>query len=136
MNYTILGIETSCDETAAAVYTTQQGIRSNELYSQTTLHNPFGGVVPEIASRSHLEKIAPIIQAALDKAHVSFQDIDVIAVTNRPGLPGSLLVGLSFAKALAWGGHKKLIGINHLEGHMFSACSEPPVHFLFLCLTA
>ena len=132
----ILGIETSCDETAAAVYTSTQGVLSNVLFSQIELHRSFGGVVPEIASRSHLEKIGPIVQKALDSAHMSLDAIDAIAITNKPGLPGSLLVGLCFAKALAWAKNKKLIGINHLEGHAFSACIEHSIPFPSLCLTA
>src|SRR5258706_11218393 len=97
-----LGIETSCDETAAAVYHSEQGLLSSALYSQIELHKNFGGVVPELASRSQLEKINPIVAAALEKANISLKDVDVIAVTNKPGLPGSLLVGICFAKALAW----------------------------------
>ncbi len=136
MKYTILGIETSCDETAAAIYTTEQGVLSNELFSQVDLHALYGGVVPEIASRSHMEKIHPIVESALLKAHTSLDDVDAVAVTSKPGLPGSLLVGLSFGKALAWASGKKLIGINHLEGHVFSACIEHAIPFPFACLTA
>ncbi|MBA3751249.1 tRNA (adenosine(37)-N6)-threonylcarbamoyltransferase complex transferase subunit TsaD [Candidatus Dependentiae bacterium] len=136
MNHCILGIETSCDETAASVYTTEEGVLSNEIFSQIALHTPFGGVVPEIASRSHLEKIAPIVASALDKAQKTLDDITAIAVTSTPGLPGSLLVGLSFAKGLGWASHKKLIGINHLEGHIFSACIENSIPFPFICITA
>ena len=131
----ILAIETSCDETAAAVYTSQAGVLSNVLYSQIELHQKFGGVVPEIASRSHLEKIEPIVQQALDQAEHTLDDIDAIAVTNKPGLPGSLLVGVSFAKAVAWANDKPLIGVNHLEGHAFSACIEHSVQFPSICLT-
>ncbi|BDC35103.1 hypothetical protein Noda2021_10610 [Candidatus Dependentiae bacterium Noda2021] len=97
-----LGIETSCDETAAAVYDAEKGILSSVLFSQIALHEKYGGVVPEIASRAHLEKINGIIAHALEKAEITLDDIDVIAVTNKPGLPGSLLVGVCFAKALAW----------------------------------
>lgn len=136
MIFTTLGIETSCDETAASVYKSDVGVLSNKLFSQIKLHQQFGGVVPEIASRSHLEKIGPIIQSALDAANTSLNDINVIAVTNRPGLPGSLLIGLSFAKAIAWSLNKKLIGVNHLEGHIFSACIENKIPFPFLALTA
>jgi N6-L-threonylcarbamoyladenine synthase len=132
----ILGIETSCDETAAAVYSTQGGVLSNVLFSQIELHRAFGGVVPEIASRSHLEKIGPIVTAALEKASINLSAIDAIAVTHKPGLPGSLLVGLCFAKGLAWASNKKLIGINHLEGHAFSAYIENTIPFPSLCLTA
>ena len=131
-----LGIETSCDETAAAIFHSEKGLLSSTLYSQIELHKKFGGVVPELASRSQLEKIGPIVEEALNQAQVTLDDIDVVAVTNRPGLPGSLLVGVCFAKSLAWAKGKKLIGINHLEGHAFSACIENTIPFPFLCLTA
>jgi len=132
----ILGIETSCDETGAAVYSTKDGILSNAIFSQIELHKLYGGVVPEIASRSHIEKMSPIVQQALDQANCSLNDIDVVAVTNRPGLPGSLLVGVCFAKGLAWAQQKKIIGINHLEGHAFSPFLQYDVPFPHLCLTA
>lgn len=132
----ILGIETSCDETAAAVYHQQRGILSNVFFSQIEIHKHFGGVIPEIASRSHLEKINPIVQASLDKAGVSLNNIDTIAVTNKPGLPGSLLIGVCFAKTVAWATGKKIIGINHLEGHAFSSFLEHNVPFPHLCITA
>ncbi len=133
---TVLGIETSCDETGAAIYQEGKGIISNTLFSQTEFHKRFGGVVPEIASRSQLEKINPIVQGALDDAKISLQEIDCIAVTNRHGLPGSLLVGVSFAKAMAWAQNIPIIAINHLEGHAFSACIENDIPFPFLCMTA
>src|SRR5689334_7882387 len=98
MNKIILGIETSCDETAAAVYSTTDGMLSNHLFSQIALHTPFGGVMPEVASRSHLEKITIIVQQALDTAQCTLDDIDAIAVTHKPGLAGSLLIGVCFAK--------------------------------------
>ncbi|MCA9770642.1 tRNA (adenosine(37)-N6)-threonylcarbamoyltransferase complex transferase subunit TsaD [Candidatus Dependentiae bacterium] len=132
----ILGIETSCDETAAAVYHTNLGMLSNVLFSQIKLHAPFGGVIPEIASRAHVEKINGVVSHALKKANVTLETIDTIAVTHKPGLPGALLIGTCFAKSLAWAQHKKLIGINHLEGHIFSACIENNVPFPFICLTA
>jgi N6-L-threonylcarbamoyladenine synthase len=131
---TILGIETSCDETAAAVYSIT--IRSNVLYSQIDLHAVYGGVLPELASRAHLEKIDIIVHQALKRAHTTLEDIDVVAVTNRPGLAGSLLVGVCFAKGLAWAGNKKIIAVNHLEGHIFSPFLEYDVPFPYLCLTA
>jgi N6-L-threonylcarbamoyladenine synthase len=99
-------------------------------------HQKFGGVIPEIASRSQLEKITPIIQEALDKAQVTLDEITTIAVTNKPGLPGSLLAGLCFAKSIAWSRNKKLIGVNHLEGHVFSSYLEHNAPFPHLCLTA
>ena len=132
----ILGIETSCDETAAAVYSTEGGVASNVLFSQIEIHKRFGGVVPEIASRSHLEKIQGIVSGALEQAHVTLDDIDVIAVTTKPGLPGSLLVGVCFAKALAWAKEKQIIGVNHLEAHIFSSCIENNVPFPHLCIAA
>jgi len=118
----ILGIETSCDETAAAVYDdTKQRLLSSHLYSQTTQHLKYGGVVPEIASRTQLERIDGEVATALEMAGVSIDDIDIVAVTNRPGLLGSLLVGVCFAKGMAWASGKKLIGINHHEGHIYSS---------------
>lgn len=136
LQLTILGIETSCDETAASIYTTKYGVKSNVLYSQIDIHKIYGGVVPELAAKSHLEKIDLIVNEALNKAKITLKDINVIAVTNRPGLPGSLLVGVCFAKAVAWAAQKKIIGINHLEGHIFSACIENTIPFPFICLTA
>ncbi|MBA2307262.1 tRNA (adenosine(37)-N6)-threonylcarbamoyltransferase complex transferase subunit TsaD [Candidatus Dependentiae bacterium] len=136
IEHCILGIETSCDETAASVYTTSEGVLSNEVFSQIALHAPFGGVMPEVASRSHLETIRPIVQSALHAAHKTLDDITAVAVTFTPGLPGSLLVGVSFAKGLAWPTQKKLIGVNHLEGHIFSACIENDIPFPFICITA
>lgn len=136
MEKLILGIETSCDETAAAIYSTTRGILSNKLFSQITLHQQFGGVIPELASRSHLQKISTIIQEALDAAFIQPDQLDAIAVTNKPGLPGSLLVGVCFAKSLAYAWNKPLIGVNHLEGHVFSALIENQVPFPHVCLTA
>lgn len=132
----ILGIETSCDETAAALYESSKGIIASIIYSQIELHKVYGGVVPEVASRAHVQKIATIIQATLDQAGTILNDVGVVAVTNKPGLPGSLLVGLCFAKAIAWASSKKLIGVNHLEGHIFSSCIENTVPFPHLCLAA
>jgi len=136
MTLTILAIETSCDETAAALYQEGKGALSSELFSQIDLHKEFGGVVPEIASRSHLEKIGPILQKALTKANKTLDDIDVVAVTTKPGLPGSLLIGLCFAKGIAWTRNKKLIGVNHLEAHIFSPFLEYDLPFPYVCLAA
>jgi N6-L-threonylcarbamoyladenine synthase len=117
----ILGIESSCDDMGVAVFdTVAQKLLSHALFSQTQ-HAIYGGVVPEIASRSQLEKIEPIVSMALEQAGITLHDIDAIAVTNRPGLVGSLLVGVCFAKGIAWSLNKKLIGINHHEGHIFSS---------------
>lgn len=131
MHRLILGIETSCDETAVAVFDAQKKrMLSSCLFSQIDEHALYGGVVPEIASRSQLEKINEITQEALLQAKTSLNNIDVIAVTNKPGLAGSLLVGVSFAKALAWSLNKPLIGVNHLEGHIFSSflCQDGSVN--------
>jgi len=117
----ILGIETSCDETGIAVFDTEkQKMLAHSLYSQIAAHQKYGGVVPEIASRSQLEKIREITDHALNQASLSLSDIDCIAVTNKPGLAGSLLVGVCFAKGLTWSLKKPIIGVNHLEGHVFS----------------
>lgn len=132
-----LGIESSCDETAASVYDSKLGVLSNVLFSQIKIQKAFGGVVPEVASRSHLEKIDSIIKEALQQANKSLDDIDIIAVASKPGLPGSLLIGLNTAKALAFSKEKKLIGINHLEGHAFSSfLSNSEIPFPHLCITA
>jgi len=117
---TILGIETSCDETAAAVVRDGREVLSSVVYSQIPLHQAYGGVVPEIASRSHLEKISGVIQEAMAKANADWKDIDAISVTYGPGLASSLIVGLSAAKGLALALGKPLIGINHLEAHIHS----------------
>ncbi len=133
----ILGIETSCDETAAAVITADGEIRSNIVSSQAELHRAFGGVVPEIASRRHLELVSPVIREALEEAGASLDDLDTVAVTAGPGLIGALLVGLSAAKGLAWGRGLPLVPVNHLHGHVASLylrplALEPP----FTCLLA
>jgi len=131
----VLGIETSCDETAAAVVRDGNTIRSSIISSQIELHRPFGGVVPELASREHLAKIESIVQEALDKAHIAIDDINAIAVTNGPGLVGALLVGVCYAKALAYGLGIPLIGVNHIEGHFYSVTFEnPPIEYPALAL--
>ncbi|MGE3540866.1 MAG: tRNA (adenosine(37)-N6)-threonylcarbamoyltransferase complex transferase subunit TsaD [Candidatus Tectimicrobiota bacterium] len=114
----VLGIETSCDETAAAVLANGQEIRSNVISSQHTIHAAYGGVVPELACRSHIANLRPIVETAVEQARVSLQDIDVIAVTQGPGLVGALLVGISLAKSLAYGLGKPLVPVHHLEGHI------------------
>lgn len=116
----ILGIESSCDETAAAVVKNGREVLSNIISSQIVIHRKFGGVVPEIASRKHIENIMPVIDEALSQAGVGMEQIDAVAVTYGPGLVGALLVGLSAAKTLAWATDKPLIGVNHLEGHVFA----------------
>ncbi len=122
----ILGIESSCDETAAAVVENGKKILSSVISSQIELHRPFGGVFPELAAREHLEKIEPVVKESLKKANVSLQEIDAIAVTQGPGLIGSLLVGVCYAKALAWGLDIPFIGVNHIEGHVYSIAFENP----------
>lgn len=122
----ILGIESSCDETAAAVVRDGREILSSVISSQIELHRPYGGVVPELASREHLEKIVPVVTEALQKADVSFSDIDAIAVTQGPGLVGALLVGVTYAKALSYALKKPLIAVNHIEGHVYSVVFENP----------
>lgn len=114
----VLAIETSCDETSVAVLKDGRAVLSNIISSQIDIHKKFGGVVPEIASRKHIESINNILQEALDTAGMGFSDIDLIAVTQGPGLVGALLVGLSTAKALAYGLDIPIIGVNHIEGHI------------------
>lgn len=122
----ILGIESSCDETAAAVVRDGRHILSSVISSQIELHRPYGGVVPELASREHLEKIGPVVEQALNEANVGFKDIDAIAVTQGPGLVGALLVGVCYAKGLAYGLKKPLLAVNHIEGHVYSVVFENP----------
>ncbi len=117
----ILGIESSCDETAASVVENGRVILSNAVASQVDLHAQFGGIFPEVASRQHILSIYPIVDQALKDAHLKLSDLDGIAVTRGPGLPGSLVVGINMAKGLAIGSGLPLMGINHLEGHLYSA---------------
>src|SRR5579862_297581 len=114
----ILGIESSCDETAAAVVRSGEQLMSNVVASQFATHQPFGGVVPELASREHLKAIGPVVRQALAEAKRTYESVDAIAVTQGPGLAGALLVGISYAKALAYALEKPLIAVNHLEGHI------------------
>ncbi len=117
----LLGIETSCDETAASVVENGRLILSSLVASQVELHAQFGGIFPEVASRQHIRAIYPIVEGALQQAHLNLRDVDAIAVTRGPGLPGSLVVGVNVAKGLALGSGLPLIGINHLEAHIYSA---------------
>ncbi len=121
---TILGIESSCDETAAAVVHSGREILSNVVASQISTHQPYGGVVPELASREHLRAIVPVVRQALAEAGQTYESVDAIAVTQGPGLAGALLVGISFAKALAFALDKPLIAVNHLEGHIHAVLLE------------
>jgi N6-L-threonylcarbamoyladenine synthase len=122
----VLGIESSCDETAAAVVGEGGAVLSNVVASQADLHERYGGVVPEIASRQHVEKVLPVIEEALDRAGLGLDEIQGVAVTNRPGLIGSLLVGVSAAKAIAYARRLPLIGVHHLEGHLFASFMAEP----------
>ena len=119
-NLTILGVESSCDETAVAIVRNGRTILSNVVASQIELHRKYGGVFPEMASRQHMRAITPVLQEALEKAGVTWQEIDAVAATYGPGLAGSLVVGLNFAKGLALARGLPFIGINHLEGHIYS----------------
>ncbi len=133
----ILGLETSCDETAAALVTEDGAIRANVVASQADLHARYGGVVPEVASRRHLELVAPVLDEALREAGATLADVDRVAVTRGPGLIGALLVGVSAAKALAWSRRLPLVPVDHLHGHVAALFLEPdPVDPPFLCLLA
>jgi N6-L-threonylcarbamoyladenine synthase len=123
----VLAVETSCDETAAAVVNDTGSVLSNIVASQIKDHAAFGGVVPEIASRKHTELIGPVVKEALDEAGISGKELGAVAVTQGPGLVGALLVGISYAKALAYGLNIPLFGINHLEGHLCAAKIEHDV---------
>lgn len=131
----ILGIETSCDETAAAIVKNGREVLSNIINSQIKIHQQFGGVVPEVASRKHIENIAPVVDKAFNEAGLTYPDIDAVAVTNMPGLVGALLVGVSFAKAFAYALDKPLIAVNHLHGHIYANFLEhPQIVFPAVCL--
>lgn len=121
---TILGIESTCDETSAAVVVDGRRVLSNVVSSQVALHARFRGVVPEIASRAHIENLLPVLRQAMDESGVQLDAVDAIAVSHRPGLIGSLLVGVTAAKALAWSLSKPLIGVDHVQAHLYSVCLE------------
>ncbi len=131
----ILGIETSCDETAAAIVKNGGQILSNVVNSQVKIHAQFGGVVPEVASRKHIENIALVVDQAFRDTGLQYQDIDAVAVCNQPGLIGALLVGLSFAKGLAWALERPLLAVNHLQGHIYANILEhEDISFPAVCL--
>ncbi len=133
----ILGLETSCDETAAALVTADGEIRANVVASQSELHAQYGGVVPEVASRRHLELVSPVVREALGEAGATLGDVERVAVTQGPGLIGALLVGLAAAKGIAWGRGLPLVAVDHLHGHVASLYLRPdPVEPPFLCLLA
>src|SRR3954468_16741239 len=116
----ILGIESTCDETGASIVIDGHNVRSNIVASQVDLHAKYRGVVPEIASRAHIENILPVIRESLEKAACAFADLDAIAVAHRPGLIGSLLIGVTAAKTLAWSLGKPLVGVDHVQAHLYS----------------
>src|SRR5436309_13556917 len=131
----VLGIESSCDETAAAIVRDGREMVSSVISSQIEIHKRFGGVVPELASREHLDKIVPVVEEAFERAHVKKEEIDGIAVTAGPGLGGSLPVGVSYAKAMAFALRKPIVGVNHIEGHIYSVAFEnPPVEYPAMAL--
>ena len=131
----ILAIETSCDETAAAVVRNGREVLSNVIYTQIALHTEYGGVVPEIASRKHVEKINPVVRQALADAEMELNDVDAIAVTYGPGLVGPLLVGVNCAKAIAWAAGKPLVGVHHISGHISANYIEhPDLEPPYMCL--
>jgi N6-L-threonylcarbamoyladenine synthase len=135
----ILAIETSCDETAAAVIRDGRWIESNAVYSQIPLHQAYGGIVPEVASRAHVEAMAPVVKQAMEAAEVTWNQIDLIAATMGPGLAGSLLIGLNTAKGIAFGRDLPLLGVNHLVGHIYAnwianGDDDPEPEFPLLCL--
>jgi N6-L-threonylcarbamoyladenine synthase len=131
----ILGIETSCDETSSAILRNGRDVLSNIINSQIDIHKEYGGVVPEIASRSHLEVINQVVEYSLEKANITFNDIDAIACTYGPGLVGALLVGVSYAKGLSYSLNKPLIGVNHIEGHIAANyITHKNLKTPFLCL--
>src|SRR5512146_971863 len=131
----ILGIESSCDETGIALYHTERGLLAHTLHSQIALHNEYGGVVPELASRDHVRYVLPLIRSALEKAGCTLEDVDAIAYTQGPGLSGALLVGASIACALAYTLDAPTIGVHHLEGHLLSPLlSDPAPEFPFVAL--
>ncbi|WP_226537732.1 tRNA (adenosine(37)-N6)-threonylcarbamoyltransferase complex transferase subunit TsaD, partial [Avibacterium paragallinarum] len=131
----ILGIETSCDETGVAIYDEEKGLIANQLYTQIALHADYGGVVPELASRDHIRKTTPLIQAALQEANLSPEDIDGIAYTCGPGLVGALLVGSTIARSLAYAWNVPAIGVHHMEGHLLAPMLEENApHFPFVAL--
>ena len=133
----VLGIETSCDETGIAVYDSKHGLRAHALYSQVTMHDEYGGVVPELASRDHIRRVLPLTQQVLVESGLGLNDIDAIAYTRGPGLAGALLVGASIAAALGYALNKPALGIHHLEGHLLSPLlSRPTPEFPFVALLA
>jgi N6-L-threonylcarbamoyladenine synthase len=131
----VLGIETSCDDTSAAVMDSEKGLLSNVIANQNNVHSKYGGIVPELAGRTHIENINEIINTAIKEANINLKDIELFAATQGPGLVGSLLVGVNTAKGLAFALNKPLVGVNHLEGHLLAIFLQEDVQFPFLALT-
>ena len=131
----VLGIETSCDETGVALYSTREGLRAQALHSQAAMHENYGGVVPELASRDHVQRLVPLIESVLAEAGCTLSEVDAIGYTRGPGLAGALLVGAAVATALGYALQKPVVGVHHLEGHLLSPLlsSEPP-EFPFVAL--
>ena len=138
----VLGLESSCDETGAAVVDGEGRVLSDVVHSQTRLHAPYGGVVPELASRDHLKNVGAVVREALSRARVTLADVDGVAVTHRPGLVGALLVGVQVAKGIAWGAGKPVVGVDHLMGHLLAIFlrrgedEAPPPRYPFVALLA
>ena len=133
--YRVLGIESSCDETGIALYCSDKGLLADALFSQITMHRPYGGVVPELASRDHIKRIIPLLDTVLNETHLTLQDIDAIAYTAGPGLVGALLTGACFAKALAFGLNIPCLAVHHLEAHLLAAkLAMPTLEFPFIAL--
>ncbi len=131
----VLGIETSCDETGVALYCSQRGLIADALYSQIDMHNEYGGVVPELASRDHVKKLLPLIQAVLDEAALTSEDVDAVAFTKGPGLVGALMVGTMTARAIAFAWGVPALGVHHMEGHLLAPMlEEQPPEFPFVAL--
>ena len=131
----VLGIETSCDETGIALYSTDSGLLSHALYSQVRMHEEYGGVVPELASRDHIRRVLPLTRQVLEQAGLALTDLDAIAYTEGPGLAGALLVGASIANSLGFALQRPVIGVHHLEGHLLAPLLEPdPPDFPFVAL--
>ena len=131
----VLGIESSCDETGVALYCSEQGLIAQALFSQIAMHRPYGGVVPELASRDHLKRLIPLVDSVLDQANLSLTDLDAIAYTAGPGLIGALLTGACFAKALAMGLAIPSLAVHHLEAHLLAAkLAMPHLEFPFIAL--
>jgi N6-L-threonylcarbamoyladenine synthase len=131
----VLGIETSCDETGVALYDTERGLVADALHSQVALHRAFGGVVPELASRDHVQRVLPLLEQVLERAGIAIGDVDAIAYTQGPGLAGALLVGASIASALGFALGKPVIGVHHMEGHLLSPMlGTPAPQFPFVAL--